>query len=307
MLIRLPSRLVCALPSSSTCGLTPLAAAQYPSLPPSASPYRNPCRYQNHVLRRRLFSTSTHRTDDTRSHYDVLQLNPSCTQKELKRQFYALSKSTHPDLHPDDPNASNRFTQVSEAYSVLADPDKRSKYDRDELPRFQRGWRSHGRHGGDPGSYAGSRPASGLSRRRGAFRGPPPSFYAHGGGGGGPRPSNDSASSSSTSSSSSSTTGQPDPFDTYADFDPSSTFRTQTVEDIRRDRRRAQQRQMASDELEAQRDSDFWARFVIVSGVVLLGITVGTLVAGGESKKGGLVGADGRRRRGGEGNGTKRT
>ena len=67
------------------------------------------------------------------NNYETLKLPPNCTHADLKKQFYILSKETHPDLNPGDPKASERFTQVSESYSVLADPEKRKRYDRDIL------------------------------------------------------------------------------------------------------------------------------------------------------------------------------
>ena len=104
-----------------------------------------------------------------------------CIHLTRNRQFYKLSKSHHPDLHPDDPEASNRFVRISEAYSTLGSPSKRARYDRD-LARSQPS-PSHARSGSysSASSPAGGRPASGLSRRRTQFRGPPPSFYRSGG------------------------------------------------------------------------------------------------------------------------------
>lgn len=148
----------------------------------------------------------------------------------------------------------------------------------------------------------GSRPASGLSKRRGTFRGPPPSFYAHGnpsarnakqagGVGGGGGASNPQQAYGQ---------GQAGSFDANAyagsgpDFDPTSTFRTQTVEDSRRNARRAAAAQAAQDELDS--DNDFWVRFVVVSGVILLTVTIGTVVASSGSPKGGLIKGDGTRR-----------
>lgn len=131
---------------------------------------------------RRLFSTTqTLRASET-DHYTTLGLSPSAAQAEVKKQFYALSKTHHPDHNPDDPHAAERFVAISDAYSVLGNAEKRAAYDRQRHPPSSRG--SSGAEGG--GRYAtsggpGGRPASGLSKRRTQFRGPPPSFYRSGG------------------------------------------------------------------------------------------------------------------------------
>lgn len=96
------------------------------------------------------------------------------------RQFYTLSKTHHPDHNPQDPSASERFVKISEAYAVLGNSEKRQKYDRD-TERTTATPRTHVRRGSHAGSAHGARPASGLSRRRTQFRGPPPSFYRSGG------------------------------------------------------------------------------------------------------------------------------
>jgi curved DNA-binding protein CbpA len=101
----------------------------------------------------------------------------------IDRQFYKLSKAHHPDLHPDDNTAAQRFVKISEAHATLGSPEKKARYDRDFL-RVQptAGGTSPTPAGSfSSASHAGSRPASGLSRRRTQFRGPPPSFYRSGG------------------------------------------------------------------------------------------------------------------------------
>lgn len=98
------------------------------------------------------------------------------------RQFYSLSKVHHPDHNPSDPDASERFVKISVAYDTLSDPIKRLHYDRESqlvrqtsTPVKQTGSYS------SASSHFGGRPASGLSRRRTHFKGPPPSFYQSGG------------------------------------------------------------------------------------------------------------------------------
>ncbi|TGZ80415.1 DnaJ-domain-containing protein [Ascodesmis nigricans] len=114
------------------------------------------------------------------SHYETLNIHPTATIAEIKARFYELSKKHHPDANPTDPEAGKRFIKISTAYSVLSRPESRQKYDR-EL-----GARQHGHHSPHyAGSARGSRPASGLSRRKTQPKGPPPSYYAHGGGRGG--------------------------------------------------------------------------------------------------------------------------
>ncbi|KAG9239603.1 hypothetical protein BJ875DRAFT_390848 [Amylocarpus encephaloides] len=119
---------------------------------------------------------------DLPNHYETLGIQPSATPAEVKKAFYALSKAHHPDLNPDDPSASKRFVRISEAYTTLGTPAKKRDYDRDFLPRSQSQSQSQTpRCSYSSSGPAGGRPASGLSRRRTHFQGPPPSFYRSGG------------------------------------------------------------------------------------------------------------------------------
>ncbi|KAF2280557.1 DnaJ-domain-containing protein, partial [Westerdykella ornata] len=120
------------------------------------------------------------------SHYETLGISQTATAAEIKRQYFSLSKKHHPDRNPDDPTASTRFVQLSEAYNVLSSPGKRATYDQQlyAASASSRGGRGHAPAQGSYSShqtFAGSRPATGLNKKRGTFRGPPPSFYNAGG------------------------------------------------------------------------------------------------------------------------------
>ncbi|KAF2256440.1 DnaJ-domain-containing protein [Trematosphaeria pertusa] len=132
-----------------------------------------------------LHTSSRLLSDSLPNHYEVLQLPHSASHSEIKRQFYTLSKQHHPDRNPDDPNASTRFVAISEAYHVLSVPEKRAQYDahmsHSKLSHWGRGSSQHPQGSFSSASFAGSRPASGLNKRRSTFRGPPPSFYKSGG------------------------------------------------------------------------------------------------------------------------------
>jgi hypothetical protein len=79
-------------------------------------------------------------------------------------------------------------------------------------------------------------------------------------------------------------------------FDPQSTFKTQTHEDYRRANRRAAE--MAAAQAFVEEDN-FWGRFVVVSAIIVLGVSVGTIVVSmANTPRGGLTRADGSRRDG---------
>ncbi len=62
-------------------------------------------------------------------HYAILGISSKATADEIKRAYRRLALATHPDRHPDDPDAEDRFRGISVAYSVLSDPAKRARYD----------------------------------------------------------------------------------------------------------------------------------------------------------------------------------
>jgi molecular chaperone DnaJ len=65
-----------------------------------------------------------------RDYYEVLGVERTATDAELKKAFRQLALKHHPDRNPDDHTAEERFKEVNEAYAILSDPDKRAQYDR---------------------------------------------------------------------------------------------------------------------------------------------------------------------------------
>jgi molecular chaperone DnaJ len=63
-------------------------------------------------------------------YYEVLTVERTASDQELKSAYRKLAMQYHPDRNPDDPAAEEKFKQASEAYQVLSDPDKRAAYDR---------------------------------------------------------------------------------------------------------------------------------------------------------------------------------
>ena len=64
-----------------------------------------------------------------RDYYEVLGLSKGAEDKEIKRAYRKLAKKYHPDTNPGDKEAEKKFKEVTEAYSVLSDPEKKKLYD----------------------------------------------------------------------------------------------------------------------------------------------------------------------------------
>ncbi len=111
--------------------------------------------------------------------YDALSISPTATQDEIKKAYRKAALKFHPDKNKDNPNAAEKFKEVSQAYEVLSDPEKRKVYDQYGLEFLLRGGQAPppGAEGMDgmPGGGFGGMPG-GFS-----FGGMP------GGGGGGTR------------------------------------------------------------------------------------------------------------------------
>lgn len=65
----------------------------------------------------------------TKDFYHILGVSENASEKEIKSAYRALAKKYHPDTHPNDKPAEEKFKEISEAYAVLSDFRKRQQYD----------------------------------------------------------------------------------------------------------------------------------------------------------------------------------
>lgn len=107
-----------------------------------------------------------------RDPYEVLGVAKTATAKDIKQAYRKLAKKYHPDQHPDDPKAKDRFAAANQAYEIVGDDKKRAAFDRGEIdgdgkplhPGFH-----PGAGGGDP--FAGFRRQQAGGQTRTEFRG----------------------------------------------------------------------------------------------------------------------------------------
>ena len=98
--------------------------------------------------------------------YDALSISPTASDVEIKKAYRKAALKWHPDKNKDNPNASEKFKEVSQAYEILSDPEKRKVYDQYGLEFLLRGGQPpppgaempegfQGFSGGVPGGFGG--------------------------------------------------------------------------------------------------------------------------------------------------------
>jgi curved DNA-binding protein len=75
-----------------------------------------------------------------KDYYEILEISRGATEKDIKSAYRKLARKHHPDVNPGDKNAEDRFKELSEAFAVLSDPEKRAKYDRGGHDAFEPGF-----------------------------------------------------------------------------------------------------------------------------------------------------------------------
>src|SRR5690349_15477076 len=94
--------------------------------------------------------------------YQRLGVKRGASEAEIKKAYRSLAKQLHPDRNKDKPDAAKRFSEVTAAYDLLSDKDKRARYDRGEIDEegnpkmpFGSGFGGYSPGGGGPRPGAG--------------------------------------------------------------------------------------------------------------------------------------------------------
>src|SRR5947208_15816188 len=107
-------------------------------------------------------------TPEYKDYYKTLGVARTASEKEIKSAYRRLARQFHPDVNKD-PKATDRFKLINEAYEVLSDPKKRTKYDQigADWERIEREQEFAGQYQSQPGQGAGQ--AAGYGHLRELF------------------------------------------------------------------------------------------------------------------------------------------
>jgi len=81
---------------------------------------------------------------DYKDYYKILGVSKTATQDDIKKAYRKLARKHHPDANLDNPMAEEKFKEIGEAYEVLKDPEKRSRYD-----QLGSNWKQYARAGAE--------------------------------------------------------------------------------------------------------------------------------------------------------------
>jgi DnaJ-class molecular chaperone len=102
--------------------------------------------------------------------YQRLGVKRGASEAEIKKAYRSLAKQLHPDRNTDNPKAAERFSQITNAYDLLSDKDKRARYDRGEIDEDGNPKSPFGSGGFGGGSgFGGGASGAGYSRRPSGF------------------------------------------------------------------------------------------------------------------------------------------
>ncbi len=83
-----------------------------------------------------------------RDYYKVLGVDRNATEDEIKRSYRKLALEHHPDRNQGNKSAEDKFKEINEAYQVLSDPEKKTRYD-----QLGTSYKNYTQHGGSPGNF----------------------------------------------------------------------------------------------------------------------------------------------------------
>jgi curved DNA-binding protein len=107
-----------------------------------------------------------------KDYYNILGVEKQASDKEIKKAYRKLATKYHPDKNPDDKAAEDKFKEITEAYEVLSDPEKRKKYE-----QLGSNWEAFQQSGFDPNQYQQGNPYGQGGGHTFVFEGDPSEFF----------------------------------------------------------------------------------------------------------------------------------